>query len=464
MNYSAHNLQDTIVALATPPGEGALGIIRLSGNAALDIVNEVFPGKDLRQMKSHTIHLGTIRDEDDTIIDEVLVSLFIAPHSYTGENVIEVSCHGSSYIQQKLIQLFTKKGARLAQAGEFTLRAFLNGKMDLSQAEAVADLIASTSSSSHAIAMQQMRGGFSEEIKKLREELINFASLIELELDFGEEDVEFANRDELVSLIKKIQSVIQSLLQSFQLGNVIKHGVSTVLAGRPNAGKSTLLNALLNEERAIVSEIAGTTRDTIEEILNINGIQFRLIDTAGIRDAQDQIEAVGVARTLEKIKQATLLVYVFDVIETSPEEVQSDIEKLHQDGLHILFVANKMDLNPYTKPEQFYSTHINANNLITASAKNQMNIPYLKEKLYEAVITNQVQLDNTIVSNARHYDALNKSNNSLTDVLRGMKEGITPDFIAMDIRQALHYLGEITGEISTDDLLGNIFGKFCIGK
>ncbi|MEL6922961.1 MAG: tRNA uridine-5-carboxymethylaminomethyl(34) synthesis GTPase MnmE [Bacteroidota bacterium] len=464
MSYASHNLHDTIVALATPPGEGALGIIRLSGKGAIEICNKVFYGKDLRQMKSHTIHFGTIRAANDRIIDEVLVSLFIAPQSYTGENVVEVSCHGSDYIQQQLIQLFTEGGARLAQPGEFTLRAFLNGKMDLSQAEAVADLIASSSESSHTIAMQQMRGGFSEEIKKLREELINFASLIELELDFAEEDVEFANRKELEALIQKIQKVIQSLMQSFQLGNVIKHGVNTVLAGRPNAGKSTLLNALLNEERAIVSEIAGTTRDTIEEVLNIKGVQFRLIDTAGIRDAQDQIEAVGVQRTLEKIKQATLLVYVFDVIEMTPDEVQADLEKLQQEGLHLLAVANKMDLNPYTQPEDFHNSFINANNLITASAKNQMNINYLKEKLYELVVANQLNTDHTIVSNARHYEALQRTDQSLHDVQRGIADGITSDFIAMDIRQALHHLGSITGEISTDDLLGNIFSNFCIGK
>ena len=354
MHYTAHDLTDTIVALATPSGVGAIGVIRLSGPKAIQIVNSVFPEKDLEAQKSHTIHYGTIRNAGNTILDEVLVSLFVAPRSYTKENVVEVSCHGSNYIIQQLIQLFIEGGARMAQAGEFTLRAFLNGQMDLSQAEAVADLIASTSESAHAIALQQMRGGFSNEIQKLRQELLDFASLIELELDFGEEDVEFANRDELKALVGKIQKLIKSLMDSFQLGNAIKKGISTVIAGRPNAGKSTLLNALLNEERAIVSEIAGTTRDTIEEILNIKGVEFRLIDTAGIREAQDQIEAIGVEKTLEKIQQSSLLVYVFDVIQTQPEDVRADLVKLVQPGIPVLVVANKMDLNPYTQFHHYF--------------------------------------------------------------------------------------------------------------
>lgn len=471
MSYSSHNLSDTIVALATPPGVGAIGVIRLSGPEAIHIVNRVFPAKDLTQMESHTIHYGTIRSKEQVIIDEVLVSLFVAPRSYTRENVIEVSCHGSTYIIQQLIELMVQQGARMAQAGEFTLRAFLNGQMDLSQAEAVADLIASTSERSHTIAMQQMRGGFSEEIKKLRQQLIDFASLIELELDFGEEDVEFANRDDLKVLIEKIQSLIKALLKSFQLGNVIKNGVSTVIAGRPNAGKSTLLNALLNEERAIVSEIAGTTRDTVEESLNINGIQFRLIDTAGIRKAQDQIEKIGVERTIEKIAQSTVVIYVFDVIESSPQDLWDDVERFLE-GSKVLtanskqiFIANKMDLNPYTNPKAYYKAGlISETNLITASAKNKMNIEYLKETLYKTIVDNPQLMDQTIVTNARHFDALNKSNESLDAVLHGMATGVTSDFVAMDIRQALHYLGEIVGTVSTDDLLENIFSRFCIGK
>ncbi|MEL7222108.1 MAG: tRNA uridine-5-carboxymethylaminomethyl(34) synthesis GTPase MnmE [Bacteroidota bacterium] len=356
MAYTAHNLSDTIVALATPQGVGAIGVIRLSGPKAIAIVDAVFPAKNLLEQAGYTVHFGTIRNEEDKIIDEVLATLFVAPRSYTGENVVEVSCHGSDYIIQELIQLFIRQGARLAQAGEFTMRAFLNGQMDLSQAEAVADLIASSSASSHQLAMQQMRGGFSNEIAALRQQLIDFASLIELELDFGEEDVEFANRDDLKALVEKIQTVLRQLIQSFQLGNVLKKGVSTVIAGRPNAGKSTLLNALLNEERAIVSDIAGTTRDTIEEVLNIKGIQFRLIDTAGIREAEDTIEAMGVEKTMEKVRQSSLLIYVFDVVSTSPEVVRSDLAKLVQEGMHVLVVANKMDLNPYTKWEHYGPT------------------------------------------------------------------------------------------------------------
>ena len=464
MQYTNYDLKDTIVALATPPGVGAIGVIRLSGKAAIQIANSVFRGKDLQKQASHTIHFGTIQKEEGQIIDEVLASLFIAPKSYTKENVVEISCHGSSYIIQQLIELFIEKGARLAQPGEFTLRAFLNGQMDLSQAEAVADLIASNSASAHALAMQQMRGGFSNEIQKLRQELLDFASLIELELDFSEEDVEFADRSELKALVSKIQSLISSLIDSFKLGNVIKKGVNTVIAGRPNAGKSTLLNALLQEERAIVSEIAGTTRDTIEEILNINGIEFRLIDTAGIRDAQDQIEAVGVQKTMEKVQQSAILVYVFDAIKLPPEEVQKDLEALKEPNQAILLVPNKMDLNPYLRPDEYVSDLVPANNIITTSALNQMNIGYLKEKLYQTVITDQINLDSPIVSNTRHLAALQNAHQSLMEVLNGMEMGITADFVAMDIRRALYFLGEIVGEVSTDDLLGNIFSRFCIGK
>ena len=463
MHYATHDLSDTIVALATPPGLGAIGVIRLSGKDAVAIVNEAFEGKDLSRQKSHTIHFGSIRDGDE-ILDEVLASLFIAPKSYTGENVVEVSCHGSNYILQKIIQLFLKKGARLARAGEFTLRAFLNGKLDLSQAEAVADLIASDSAGAHQIAMQQMRGGISNEIQKLREELIHFASLIELELDFGEEDVEFANRGELRDLIKKIQAYIFTLLQSFDLGNAIKNGVTTVIAGRPNAGKSTLLNALLNEERAIVSEVAGTTRDTIEEILNINGVQFRLIDTAGIREAQDQIEAIGVQKTMEKVRQAALLIYVFDVTQLNPAEVDADLAKLVGDQIKLLVVANKMDLNPYTRPAVFASDVLSSDQIITASAKNGMNVPYLKEKLFETALSDKKSNESTVVSNARHYEALQKTTAALDDVLRGMDQGVTGDFLAMDIRRALHHLSTITGQVDVEDLLENIFSRFCIGK
>ena len=483
MYYTHHNLSDTIVALATPSGVGAIGVIRLSGKEAIHICAEVFKGKNLLKQKSHTIHFGRIEDEQRRILDEVLVSLFIAPKSYTKENVIEVSCHGSPFILQQLIQLFIRKGARLAQPGEFTLRAFLNGQMDLSQAEAVADLIASDSESAHAIAMNQMRGGFSDAIKKLRQELINFASLIELELDFGEEDVEFANRSELKKLVTHIHSLIHSLIQSFALGNVIKNGVNTVIAGRPNAGKSTLLNTLLNEERAIVSEIAGTTRDTIEEVLNIKGVQFRLIDTAGIREAQDQIEAIGVERTMEKVRLASLLVYLFDVTDTTLAEVHTDLKALTRKEIPYLVVCNKMDLLPVFHPEwlvnpedpnipEFFAgiprlkneIGLSTDQIVTLSAKNNQNIEWLKENLLYMVGTNGLNQQSVVVSNARHYEALQKAYESLGDVLTGLDRGVTNDFVAMDIRRSLQYLGEITGDITSDDLLGNIFSRFCIGK
>ncbi|MEL6636045.1 MAG: tRNA uridine-5-carboxymethylaminomethyl(34) synthesis GTPase MnmE [Bacteroidota bacterium] len=464
MNYASHQLQDTIVALATPPGVGAIGVIRLSGREAIAISDRLFRGKDLSQQASHTVHFGSIQRPDGSLVDEVLVSLFVAPRSYTRENVVEISCHGSPYILQQLIELCIEEGARMAQPGEFTLRAFLNGQLDLSQAEAVADLIASNSESAHRIALRQMRGGVSQEIAKLREELINFASLIELELDFGEEDVEFANRDDLVVLVQKIQALLRTLIDSFQLGNAIKNGVSTVIAGRPNAGKSTLLNALLNEERAIVSEIAGTTRDTIEEVLNIQGVPFRLIDTAGIREAQDQIEVVGVEKTMEKIAQSALLVYVFDVIQTPPEVVAADLAELVRPGTPYLVVANKMDQNPYTKYEHYAGAHLSEAQFVPTSAINRMNIEYLKERLYTTAIAQDLNRSATVVSNARHYEALRRAAQCLEEVLVGMGGGRSSDLVALDIRQALHYLGEITGQISTDDLLGNIFGKFCIGK
>ena len=457
-------MSDTIIALATPPGVGAIGVIRLSGPTAIQLADAVFHGKKLSEQASHTIHFGTIRDEKDQILDEVLVSLFIGPRSYTGEHVVEISCHGSNYIIQELIRLFIRKGARLAQPGEFTMRAFLNGRMDLSQAEAVADLIASNSAAAQQVAIKQLRGGISNEIKKLRQELIDFASLIELELDFGEEDVEFANRDQLRALVQKLLRLIHKLSDSFQLGNAIKEGVNTVIAGRPNAGKSTLLNALLNEDRAIVSEIAGTTRDTIEESLNIHGIQFRIIDTAGIREASDAIEAIGVQKTLEKVRQSAVLIYLFDVIKTQPAELEADLAQLIHDETQLLVVANKMDLNPYTEYKHYANPYFTAEQWIPISAANEMNIEYLKERLYQTVVGQDAGMDGAVVSNARHYEALLRAQTSLEAVIQGLDNAVTTDFVAMDIRHALAYLGEITGEISTEDLLDNIFSRFCIGK
>ena len=464
-------LNENIIALATPSGIGAIGVIRMSGPDVISICDRFFTGQDLTTVDGHTVHFGKLKNEDSKILDECLATVFRAPRSYTREDSVEISCHGSAYIIDQIIQLFVRNGVRMADRGEFTLRAYLNGQLDLTQAEAVSDLIASENEATHEIAMNQMRGGFSDEIQKLRQELIEFASLIELELDFGEEDVEFADRSKLTALVEKIQQVISKLIHSFQLGNVIKNGVSTVIAGRPNAGKSTLLNALLNEERAIVSTIAGTTRDTIEEGLNIKGINFRLIDTAGIRRAQDEIEKIGVERTIEKIAQSTLVIYVFDVTATTPEDLWDDAERFLQGSQALtakskqVYIGNKMDLNPYTRPEDYYSEgFISYDNLITASAKNKMNIEYIKDRLYEMVIDDPTLLDQTVVTNNRHYEALNNAYESLSKVLSGLSDGTTGDFIALDIRQALHHLGLITGEISTDDLLESIFSSFCIGK
>jgi tRNA modification GTPase len=450
---------DTIVALATPNGVGAIAVIRLSGPDAITIANSVFKGKDLNKQASHTIHFGSIAD-GELILDEVLVSLFVGPRSYTRENVVEISCHASGYIIESIIKLFIKKGARSAKPGEFTLRAFLNGQLDLSQAEAVADLIASNSKASQQVALQQLRGGFSTQLQALREQLVNFASLIELELDFAEEDVEFANRDQLKKLIHEITKIVGRLIQSFELGNAIKNGVNTVIAGRPNAGKSTLLNALLNEERAIVSHIPGTTRDTIEEVLNIQGINFRLIDTAGIREATDAIEQIGVQRTMEKISQSALLVYVFDAAEITIEELNSDIESLQKPGVTMIIVANKADL---LNPEQL-SALPHTDRAIIISAKEKRHIDELKHKIYSSAVKDQLSGNETLVTNIRHLEALQKTEEALLRVLGGIDGSITSDFLSMDIKQGLHYLGEITGVVTTDDLLENIFSKFCIGK
>jgi tRNA modification GTPase len=458
------NQNDTIAAIATPSGVGALGVIRISGQDAIDVCQNFFKGKNLSKVPSHTIHYGHIIDGRE-VVDEVMVSVFRAPRSFTAENSVEISCHGSPFIMEKVMQVILKSGVRLAEPGEFTMRAFKNGRIDLSQAEAVADLIASNSEASRKVALQQMRGGFSSEIANLREELITFTSLIELELDFGEEDVEFADRGKLISLVNEIQTKIKPLIASFQLGNVIKNGVNTVIAGRPNAGKSTLLNALLNEERAIVSDIAGTTRDTIEEVLNIKGIQFRLIDTAGIRDAQDRIESIGVELALSKIKHSSVLVYVFDVLALSPEELWSDLEKLLLENQKLIVVANKMDLNPYTKPQSFYKEGlIDTNNLVTTSAINKMNIEALKDTMYHAVSLDELE-DQTIVTNLRHFEALQSASDALNDVLYGIEGGLSGDLISLDLKRALKHLGDITGAIDVDtDILGVIFSRFCIGK
>jgi tRNA modification GTPase len=454
---------DIIIALATAQGVGAIAVLRLSGSGSIAMVDRVFKGKSLLSQESHTAHFGRIVDEDNTTLDECLVTIFRAPTSYTREDTVEISCHGSPFIIERITQLFLRQGARTANKGEFTLRAFLNGQLDLSQAEAVADLIASDSAASHELAMKQMRGGFSMEIKALRQELIDFCALIELELDFGEEDVEFADRSDLKLLIVKIQGVIQRLIDSFAYGNVIKSGVKTAIVGRPNAGKSTLLNALLNEERAIVSPIAGTTRDTIEETMTIRGVLFRFIDTAGIRETSDEIEALGVQRSIDKIAAADLILYLVDVIDTDPNTLWHDLSMI-QNTAQLFVILNKMDLNPYTDPTAYYKDGLlTPSNVITASALHKMNIEYLKDAIYNTIITEDIQ-DTTIINNSRHYDALFKAQQSLSGALQGLENNITGDFIAMDLRQALYHLGTIVGEVSTDDLLDSIFSRFCIGK
>lgn len=451
------NHQDTIVALSTPPGTGAIGVIRLSGPDSITLVNKVFFGKDLEKQASHTLHFGTIKDGTQ-ILDEVIAGLYIAPKSYTREHVVEISCHGSGYIIQQLLNLFIRSGARAAKPGEFTLRAFLNGAFDLSQAEAVADLISSDSQASHDVAMQQMRGGFATELSKLRGELIHFASMIELELDFAEEDVEFANREQLKELIIRINRVLQTLIASFELGNVIKNGVPVVIAGKPNVGKSTLLNTLLNEERAIVSEIAGTTRDTIEDELNINGVIFRFMDTAGIRETADIIEAKGVERTLDKMKQAKLIIYMADAGQTKAEIIQQ-IAELADQSVPYLILVNKSDLLSKQQRSDFSELPVHL-----ISARDKVGIEELKDVLLEKINLHNLNTNDMVVTNLRHVDALRKTENALLKVLENLDSLVTSDFIAMDIKQALHYLGEITGEVTTDDLLENIFTKFCIGK
>jgi tRNA modification GTPase len=460
MSFNIAEREDTIIALATPQGVGAIAVIRLSGKDAIRVTNEVFFGKNLENQPSHTIHFGTIRD-GEKIIDEVLVSIFKAPRSFTKENVVEISTHGSSYIINQVLKLFVRKGIRLAKPGEFTQRAFLNGQFDLAQAEAVADLIHADSETSHQAALNQMRGGFSSEIQELRNQLIHFASMIELELDFVEEDVEFASRDDLRRLVERILRIVEELILSFDLGNVIKNGVPTVIAGKPNAGKSTLLNALLNEEKAIVSDIAGTTRDFIEDEISIGGVIFRFIDTAGLRETTDTIEAIGVSRTQEKMKTASLILYLFDLSDTDLVEINRDINKLENLGVPFLKVANKTDKAKANIISELKANHPDT---IFISAGQKENLEGLKLRILELVNLDKFRTGNTIITNVRHYDSLTKTRESLLDVLTGLDSQVTNDFLAMDIRRALHYLGEITGQVTTDDLLANIFSKFCIGK
>lgn len=459
---SLTKIGDTIVAIATPPGIGALGVIRISGPEAISIADKLFKGRTLANAASHTLHYGIWKDTDNTDIDEVVISLYKTPKSFTGEHIVEISCHGSPYILTRCVSSILRSGARQAEPGEFTLRAFLNGKMDLSQAEAVADLISASHAKSHQLALSQLRGGISDQVKGLRESLIHFTSLIELELDFSEEDVEFADRSSLLILLDKTLGTISSLIQSFTVGNAIKNGISTVIAGRPNAGKSTLLNTLLREDRAIVSDIAGTTRDTIEEEIDINGVGFRLIDTAGIREATDQIEAIGVQRTLTKIDESPILVFVCDGSVQTPAEVEQDLRQLNREGLRILLLVNKIDIIPDFDIDGYLFDFVDV--VIPVSAMLETNIDKLKNELYTLGISQEGNISDVVLTSIRHMDALQKTFESLSDARTGIISGITHDFVAMDLRRAMTYLGTIVGEIGTDDLLESIFTRFCIGK
>ncbi len=459
-------LQDTIVAIATPQGEGAIGIIRLSGPNAISLADTYFYGSNLVKAEGNTVHYGKLKNDDGVMLDECLATVFKAPKSYTKEDVVEFACHGSSYILKSVIKLFLSNGARLAEPGEFTMRAYLNGQMDLSQAEAVADLIASDTASQHALAIDQMRGGFSKMIAALREKLIEFASLIELENDFSEEDVEFADRDSLKQLVQKILTTISELKQSFDYGNAIKEGIPVAIIGKPNVGKSTLLNALLNEDKAIISAIPGTTRDVIEDTIQMDGMLFRFIDTAGIRETNDEIESMGIARSKEQLSKAKLVIYVC--------EIQADHQAIINDYIALGVTNNQRGVIVLNKTDTFHACHsydveeatstlLNRMPVIAMSAKEKTHLDRLQKELVKAVEL-QNAVSQTIVSNLRHYEALDKASLSLAKVIEGLDGGISSDFVAMDIRHALQYLGEISGQISTDDLLDSIFSNFCIGK
>lgn len=461
--------QNTICAIATPPGMGAIATIRLSGEKAIEIADTVFqspnPNKKLSDQKPNTLHFGTI-SENSELIDEVVVSLFRAPHSFTGEDVVEITCHGSVYIQQRILQLLIAKGARMARPGEFTQRAFLNGKMDLSQAEAVADLIASTNRAAQKVAIHQMRGGFSHELAFLRAELLNFISLIELELDFSEEDVEFADRAQLKQLVARIEELLRKLKDSFQLGNVIKNGIPVAIVGETNVGKSTLLNALLNEEKAIVSDIHGTTRDVIEDVVNIHGTAFRFFDTAGIRETTDVIETLGIERSYSKLDQATVVILVVDA-QNDFQTIVGRIDKIREriDSQHLIIAVNKLDKGLPETLSDLKKLSLGENEkLVFIAAKQKTNLDVLISEMQHAVSLDSISEDAVIVTNVRHFEALTKAHQSIERVQLGLEKIISGDFLAQDIRECLYFLGEITGTISTDEILGHIFKNFCIGK
>lgn len=461
--------QLTICAIATSPGMGAIATIRLSGEKALEIADSVFQspksGKKLADQQPNTLHFGSISDGNE-LIDEVVVSIFRSPHSFTGEDVVEITCHGSVYIQQRILQLLITKGARMALPGEFTQRAFLNGKMDLSQAEAVADLIASTNRAAQKVAINQMRGGFSYELSNLRGELLHFIAMIELELDFSEEDVEFADRDQLKKLVSKIEAILRKLKDSFQLGNVIKNGIPVAIIGDTNVGKSTLLNALLNEEKAIVSDIHGTTRDVIEDVVNIHGTAFRFFDTAGIRETTDEIETLGIERSYSKLDQATVVILVVDT-QNNFEVIASRIAKIRErlNDQHLIIAANKVDRGSAETISGLKEMALLTNEKrVFIAAKQKTNLDKLISEMQQAVSLDSLSEDAVIVTNIRHFEALSRAHESIERVQLGLQNLITGDFLAQDIRECLLYLGEITGEISNDEILGHIFKNFCIGK
>ncbi len=457
MHSHLSDWSDTIVAIATPPGIGAIGVIRLSGDEAIDIVQHFFTSKNLKEQVGNTLHVGYLKDEGH-ILDEVVISLFKAPHSYTGEDVVEISCHGSPFVQQQILNALIKKGVRLAKAGEYTQRAFLNKKMDLTKAEAVGDLIASNTRASQNAAIKNMRGGFAKTLKELREELIRFSSLIELELDFSEEDVEFVDRQKFLSLVTKISKEINELKNSFALGNVIKNGISVAIVGKPNAGKSTLLNTLLNESRAIVSDIAGTTRDTIEEVININGILFRLIDTAGIREhSRDEIETMGIERSKEKMMNADIVLYLYDVNEIVGEELSEVVKNIEMLTSNLLIVANKVDLKKDDYKPLF-------KNHLFISAKEKNGIKALEDFLFNMAGGQALETENLIVTNARHYEALSEIATSLNDVKDALNNNLSGDLLSVHLNRCLYHLSSITGEVTNEDRLDYIFSKFCIGK
>jgi tRNA modification GTPase len=461
--------QSTICAISTPHGSGGIAVIRLSGKESINIAEKVYSSpvrdKKLSEQKANTLHFGTLKSGEETI-DEVVIGIFKSPHSFTGEDIVEISCHGSVYIQQQILQLLITNGARIARPGEFTQRAFLNGKMDLSQAEAVADLIASENAAAHKLAITQMRGGYSREINQLRAELLRFAALIELELDFSEEDVEFADRSSLITLSTQIANLLKKLTDSFRLGNVIKNGIPVAIIGETNVGKSTLLNALLNEDKAIVSDIHGTTRDVIEDVVNIDGTLFRFSDTAGLRDTSDIIESMGIERSYLQLEKAEVVLLVTDIgrpVAPILERIVKIRKKIA--GQHLIIIANKVDLSTESAQQQLSQFPLHPNEkLVFIAAKNRSNLGQLIQIMKETIDLNSIGTGDIIVSNARHYEALTLAYNAIKLVIEGLKTGISGDFLAQDIRECLHYLGEITGEITTDEVLGHIFKHFCIGK